>query len=66
MAAIATTAKKARTTVQICLPEHIYSELKDHADQQGTTLSAAGTMLIKQGLLAATTTACVNNTQASA
>jgi hypothetical protein len=66
MARKATTDRPNRVRVQVCLPQDLYERFKDHAGNRLLSESTAGSQLIQQALDAATTTACVNNTQRSA
>ncbi|MEE2748864.1 MAG: hypothetical protein VX474_02735 [Pseudomonadota bacterium] len=66
MARKATTNRPNRVRVQVCLPADLYDRFKEHAAESLLSESTAGSLLIQQALDAATTTACGNNTQASA
>jgi len=63
----AKTTKKPRSPViQVVLDHATYQQLLALKDAQGRSESNAGAYLIAEGLKATTTTACVNNTRASA
>lgn len=57
-------ATTKRNRILVYMPDDLYQEFKSRADERMQSESSFGASLIKHGLQATTTEACVNSTQA--